>query len=362
MHLISITIAKNESRNIAQCLTSAARFGCTDLVLVDTGSDDDTVAAAQAACVTLPAILHVHRVAWTGYSDARNAALDAARALGTDPRQTVALVLDADEHLIGNPAAAYDLDAPCLWLQEGAHGASYIRPRLLRLDHPWRCVGRVHETWEAPGQTGKGELLSGLTVGSHGQETRYGPEKFARYLELLRQDEQDGVTPTRTAYYLAQTLNALGQHAAAADYARRRLAMPGGWDQETYCTRLELVSALWPSDQQAAITAACEAVALRRDRSEAAVALSGMLHATGQHLAALRVALCAIADRQLWPSTDTMFVDSAALFKLHEAVAVAAWHCNQAAVGLRSALAIANNPAFTDAQRARGAELAGFFA
>lgn len=85
--LISLCmIVKNEADNLARCLTSV-RGAADELIIVDTGSTDDTIAIARsfgAAVISFP---------WTGdFAAARNAGLEKARG-------TWILVLDADEEL-----------------------------------------------------------------------------------------------------------------------------------------------------------------------------------------------------------------------------------------------------------------------
>ena len=67
-------IVRNEARCIARCLRSARTLVQT-MIVVDTGSSDDTVRIAQALGA------QVHRVSWTDdFSAARNAALDLSPA------------------------------------------------------------------------------------------------------------------------------------------------------------------------------------------------------------------------------------------------------------------------------------------
>lgn len=81
-----VVIARNEAASIARCLLSAKPF-VDRMVVLDTGSTDDTIAIAQS-CGAL-----VSHMAWTNdFSAARNTALQAANADWN-------LVLDADEWL-----------------------------------------------------------------------------------------------------------------------------------------------------------------------------------------------------------------------------------------------------------------------
>lgn len=79
-------IVKNEAQRLAACLESARPF-VDDIVVVDTGSTDETVAIAQHFNA------HIHTHPWTNdFADARNVSLSHAT---TD----WVLVLDADERL-----------------------------------------------------------------------------------------------------------------------------------------------------------------------------------------------------------------------------------------------------------------------
>jgi glycosyltransferase involved in cell wall biosynthesis len=84
--LDAVLIARNEARCITQCLKSIA--GIADRIIVlDTGSTDNTVALAQAAGA------EVHHMVWPDdFSEARNAALALSKA-------DWQLVIDADEVL-----------------------------------------------------------------------------------------------------------------------------------------------------------------------------------------------------------------------------------------------------------------------
>jgi len=90
-------ITKNESRDLARCLASV-RGLADEIVVVDTGTTDDTVAIAQAHGAR---VLH-H--AWRhDFADARNVSLDAATG-------DWVLVLDADDEVPSDTAA----QIPCL--------------------------------------------------------------------------------------------------------------------------------------------------------------------------------------------------------------------------------------------------------
>jgi len=73
MHLSLSMIVRNEAERLERCLASVADF-VDEMVLLDTGSSDATVAIAERCGAT------VHHVPWPGdFAPARNAALDLVR-------------------------------------------------------------------------------------------------------------------------------------------------------------------------------------------------------------------------------------------------------------------------------------------
>lgn len=80
-----VVIAKNEADRIARCATSL-RAVCCEVIVLDSGSSDDTVAIARAAGARVE-----HRD-WLGFAAQKNAAI----ALSMQPW---VLLLDADEWL-----------------------------------------------------------------------------------------------------------------------------------------------------------------------------------------------------------------------------------------------------------------------
>jgi (heptosyl)LPS beta-1,4-glucosyltransferase len=93
--LSGVVIAKNEADRIGRCVASLAAI-CSEVIVLDSGSDDATVAAAAAAGA------RVEQQPWLGFAAQKNAAI--ARA-----SQPWVLLLDADEWL--DPDAAPRLRA-----------------------------------------------------------------------------------------------------------------------------------------------------------------------------------------------------------------------------------------------------------
>ena len=134
-------IVKNEEKFLAQCLKSI-RDLATQIVVVDTGSTDRTVAIAREHGA------EVHAFVWCDdFSAARNAALEHATG-------DWVLMLDADEELSAagreklrramNDPAVMAWRLPMVDVGREAEGCSYV-PRLYRNAPGLFYVGRVHE-------------------------------------------------------------------------------------------------------------------------------------------------------------------------------------------------------------------------
>ena len=112
MSLSVIVITKNEAHNIQSCLQSVA--WCDEIVVVDSGSTDDTVSLARACGAQV-----VQTADWPGYGPQKNVALSHARS-------DWVLSIDADERV--TPALRDEILAA---MASCTHGA-YRLPRLSR--------------------------------------------------------------------------------------------------------------------------------------------------------------------------------------------------------------------------------------
>ena len=222
-------IAKNEAQFIGGCIASAAD-AVDQVIVVDTGSTDDTVEIAKrhgATIVNFP---------WVDdFSRARNAALPHVQA-------DWVLILDADERLASGAgpslkaaAASNQFDCGLLPLHNASSldaseadvligkarmGEPLLLPRLFRYTQDLRWEGAIHElptSWmKARGRTASEVPAPIIHFGSI-PSVRARLKKDVRNLELLkmrcRENPRDHIGRT----YLARELVRVGDIAGARD-------------------------------------------------------------------------------------------------------------------------------------------------
>lgn len=153
--LSGVVITRNEGDRIARCVGSL-RAVCREVVVLDSGSTDDTVAIAHGLGA------RVEHQDWLGFAAQKNAAI----AMATQPW---VILLDADEWL--EPAAqdalralfAGDLERADVWLLlrrthflgHAMRGGSFAREPVQRLfrAHLRHALRPVHEFLDVAGST-----------------------------------------------------------------------------------------------------------------------------------------------------------------------------------------------------------------
>lgn len=273
-------IMRDEAPRITSMLESLV--GHVDqVVLVDTGSVDDTIKIALEALQQLGLAGEVHEIAWTDFATARTSALELARG-----RCDYVLVLDADNALEALPGALEGLSADLYAYRLDDGKMRWMAPRLLRDDPSldWRWEGAVHERLVCSRQVSEADL-DGVTVRAHGT----GGERTGRWsrdLELLRDMHAKQPGDMHTAFHLANALLSAGNMAAAADLYRTLLSSELNTADPTAAERRYL--AMWllgqaEDDPARQLHWYQTATASRPQRLEAAWSLLRALSQMGEH-------------------------------------------------------------------------------
>ncbi|HEY2345328.1 MAG TPA: glycosyltransferase family 2 protein [Xanthomonadaceae bacterium] len=184
--LSGVVIAKNEAGRIGRCVASMANL-CAEVVVLDSGSTDATVAEAQAAGA------RVQQQEWLGFSAQKNAAIACAQ-------QPWVLLLDADE-----------------WLGEGADAelrGLFAAGAVERAD-VWRLQRRTHFLGAALNHGGWGrEKVERLFR----NDLRYLPAAVHERLDL--RNRRIAAVPARIEHDTARSL---------ADYRTKLARYAGLW-------------------------------------------------------------------------------------------------------------------------------------
>lgn len=203
-------IVRDGAAELPRALDSA-RGGWDQLIVVDTGSKDASVAIARRHGA------EVH--SFTAANDTDGTLLDFARARNvatSHARTAYWWWMDADD--VAAPGTVATLRAAVAKRPKGTvlgvtdNGRSrWFRARLAPNDgrHLWR--GAVHEWLVAP----KGTTYDARLIFHHRPLPNRGTSSLRRNLRILRNEIAAGCATPRERFYLATTLQALGQGTAA---------------------------------------------------------------------------------------------------------------------------------------------------
>lgn len=228
-------IVRNEARCLARCLTSVAPF-VDKMVVLDTGSTDDSVAIAKAAGA------EVHHLPWPDdFAAARNHVLACADADWN-------LVIDADEWIMSGGEALRDwcsgpeqLGRICIEsdTQDGAGAGRNWITRLL--PRGVRFEGRVHE--QVASSLPRVRLP--LHVGHDGYRAEQIAEKRDRNHALLLREHAEQPDDPYLLYQLGKDAQMRGDLPAACDYFAQALATTptqATWRHALVTTAIPLLS------------------------------------------------------------------------------------------------------------------------
>ena len=221
-------IVRNESARIVRMLESVAPH-IIGAVICDTGSTDDTpkIIAKFLGEKGIPgSIVSAPFIDW---SQARNAALAAARASQFD--WDYLLLMDADMELkVLNPEWMDARTGPSYDMFQNAGTLHYQNRRLIHKSQAAIYHGVTHEYL---GVESAGCIPDTAAYFIDHADGANRPQKFKRDIKLLKQGIKDEPKNERYFYYLAQSYRDAGKPAEAAKWYKRRVDA-GGWDEEVW--------------------------------------------------------------------------------------------------------------------------------
>ena len=191
MTVAACLIVKNEGAVIARCLRSAAGL-VQAVVIVDTGSTDDTLAVIRG--LDLPVPIHLHRRPWKNFAHNRTELLRLAEQVAD-----YLLLLDADQTVEGR-LPELSADAYSVLIRTAA--LAFRKLILVRSALPWRYEGVVHE-YATCERAAPAVLLDSLVIRDHGDGGRRPPGWQPRWewdAEVLEQELKRDPSNARTVF------------------------------------------------------------------------------------------------------------------------------------------------------------------
>lgn len=144
-------MVRNESKIMKRCLESAMPH-VDAVIVVDTGSDDNTINVAKQNC-TQP--LKIVQHTWKDFGHNRTlsfqAAVQYAEEMEWDLQNSWVVCQDADMHFQNNSLCQHiqNSNLDCYRLVQKCGDMEYVNVRVMRLSCPWQCIGVTHEYWSS---------------------------------------------------------------------------------------------------------------------------------------------------------------------------------------------------------------------
>lgn len=228
LKIATCLIAKNEAQEMGQWLAKAVLYS-DEIIVVDTGSEDDTVKLAQAAGAKV-----CHFVWQDDFAAARNFAL-----MQVDGNMDWIVFLDADEifyepqrvrgalaFLMLQQPDTEGVQVPIVNVDADAWGREIQRFRALRIwrnKDTFRYQGAIHEALYSVTGEIRQVYIEALPVRHTGYSTGRIQQKLNRNLQLIMKEmESKGEQPLHYRY-LADCLYGLQEYELAAAYAQKAL-------------------------------------------------------------------------------------------------------------------------------------------
>lgn len=226
-------IVKNEAPIICRCLDSVKDL-IDYWVIVDTGSTDGTQDVIREHMKGIPGELHERP--WKNWGATRSEAFELAKGKGD-----YILFMDADDILEfeeGFELGELTKDLYTMW--RGNNSFSYLKPQIAKGDLPWKWVGVTHE-YLACDQTYSEEIFEGVhyTTIDDGATRKSGVEKFLKNVKLLEEGLKEEPDNSRYMFYLAESYRDCAEKGKALEWYQKRVAR-GGWDEEVFCSKLQI--------------------------------------------------------------------------------------------------------------------------
>jgi tetratricopeptide (TPR) repeat protein len=244
--LVVSLMVKNEEVSIHSTLLSLFNGGIRHFFVLDTGSTDDTVALAQAFFSERDVEGYVQQESFIDFAASRNRTLELTEQ--QFPHIPFIFMPDAEWYLYNTPdllnfcTKEQHNTSPLYLIRINMNHIEFFVSRLFRTSCKVRFVGVVHEV---PNQvtTIKVPASVYIEVSTSSNGVEKSQRRWWQDLMLLSTELKKNPQDSRTAFYLGQTHECLGQFEEAYKIYLHRSTLKG-WDEENFMAYYRLAGVI----------------------------------------------------------------------------------------------------------------------
>lgn len=294
-------IVKNEAARIERALKSAAPY-ITGYVITDTGSTDNTIEVIEKFFAERKIPGRVTKAPFENWSQARNAALRAARMKSAE--WDYLLLMDADMELcVEDRAPLNAMIGPSYDVYQRVGSTVYQNRRFLSAHATGNYLGVTHEYLDVDSA---GCLSRDKVFFVDHADGANRPNKYKRDIRLLRDGLKDEPNNSRYFYYIAQSYRDAGDIKNAAKWYKKRVDACG-WEEEQWHAQVQYAECLRAlKDDAGYVFNMMKAYSMRPQRAETPYQLSNYFRHKDMHAPSVAFAEAALGV----PKTeDGLFVN-----------------------------------------------------
>jgi len=339
--LVVVLMVKNEEKVIIPTLEPYVRAGINSYLIFDTGSTDNTILTVQDFFKQNNVNnFYIEEEPFIDFAISRNRALDLAHE--KFPNAVFMLMPDA-EWYVNNVKGLLNFCQSHIndvnnktYLIKINSNINFYTPRLIRCHSNVKFAGAVHEV-PLPAGNEKVEDSVNFDLGVSKLGYEKSKKRWERDLVILQKKYDENPNDSRSAFYLAQTYECLGDLKSAYKYYQLRSKLPG-WNEENYETFYRLgniakilskvdKSITWETSFDY-YTSACK---ILPHRAEPLIKIA-------EHYWPDNIPLCYLFARRAmdlkYPKDDMLFVDREVYdYTINDMLSKSAWHVGEFDIG-----------------------------
>lgn len=344
--LAVIIMVRDEAQSIESTLSSFLGAGIQHFFVLDTGSTDNTISITRDFFSRNNLVGYVHQENFVDFASSRNRTLVLAETYF--PHVTFFLMPDAEWYLqnvitLMNFCEQEKDKTQALYnIKIKMNTMEFYTARLFRVSQKIRFMGVVHEVPNVlPTQSVPDVVFFETKPSRFGQEKS--KQRWKRDALLLKKEHHKNPKDPRTAFYLAQTYDCLGEFEKAYKVYQIRANLEG-WDEENFITYYRLGNVVEKLSRQnmrytwhQAMNYYLKAFSLRPHRIEPLVKIADY-YWYNQNIQTCYLFIRYVYDIA-YPQKDILFVEKEMYdFTRYEIMSRCAWYMGEYHLGQKATL------------------------